>query len=94
MIADQQRSFELPRGSAVEAFGFGRLLVRELGLGDPEAEPDLDGWRALVERIKAPKELWVYEDTYHQTTMFPALGQRMDCHSMGMDWMTSRLKSL
>ena len=38
-----------------EAFGFGRLLVRELGLGDPEAEPDLDGWRALVERIKAPK---------------------------------------
>jgi CTP synthase len=38
-----------------EAFGFGRLLVRELGLGDPEAEPDLDGWRALVHRIKAPK---------------------------------------
>ena len=38
-----------------EAFGFGRLLVRELGLGDPEAVPDLDGWRALVERIKAPK---------------------------------------
>ena len=38
-----------------EAFGLGRLLVRELGLGDPDAEPDLDGWRALVERIKAPK---------------------------------------
>ena len=38
-----------------EAFGFGRLLVRELGLGDPEAVPDLDGWRALVARIKAPK---------------------------------------
>src|ERR687897_727771 len=38
-----------------EAFGFGRLLVRELGLGAPEAAPDLDGWRALVERIKAPK---------------------------------------
>ena len=31
-----------------EAFGFGRLLVRELGLGDPDAVPDLDGWRALV----------------------------------------------
>ncbi|HYL41435.1 MAG TPA: CTP synthase, partial [Candidatus Binatus sp.] len=27
----------------------------ELGLGDPDAEPDLAGWRALVERIKAPK---------------------------------------
>jgi CTP synthase len=38
-----------------EAHGLGRLLVRELGLGDPDAEPDLDGWRALVERIKAPK---------------------------------------
>jgi CTP synthase len=38
-----------------EAAGLGRLVVRELGLGDAEAEPDLDGWRALVERIKAPK---------------------------------------
>ena len=38
-----------------EAFGFGRLLVRELGLGDADVVPDLDGWRALVERIKAPK---------------------------------------
>ena len=38
-----------------EAAGLGRLLVRDLALGDPEAEPDLAGWRALVERIKAPK---------------------------------------
>jgi CTP synthase len=38
-----------------EAAGLGRLLVRELSLGDPGMEPDLDGWRALVERIKAPK---------------------------------------
>jgi CTP synthase len=38
-----------------EAAGLGRLLVRELSLGDPGKEPDLDGWRALVERIKAPK---------------------------------------
>jgi CTP synthase len=38
-----------------EAFGLGRLVVRELGLGDPDKEPDLDGWRALVARIKAPK---------------------------------------
>jgi CTP synthase len=38
-----------------EAAGVGRLLVRELSLGDPAKEPDLDGWRALVERIKAPK---------------------------------------
>jgi CTP synthase len=38
-----------------EEAGFGRLLVRGLGLGDPDAEPDLASWRALVERIKAPK---------------------------------------
>jgi CTP synthase len=38
-----------------EEAGFGRLLVRGLGLGDPDAQPDLASWRALVERIKAPK---------------------------------------
>src|SRR6188768_4170827 len=38
-----------------EESGLGRLIVRDLALGDPEAEPDLDGWRSLVERIKAPK---------------------------------------
>jgi CTP synthase len=38
-----------------ETFGFGRLLVRELGLGDPETSPDLSSWRALVARIKSPK---------------------------------------
>ncbi|HET7027557.1 MAG TPA: CTP synthase [Candidatus Limnocylindrales bacterium] len=38
-----------------EAAGLGRLVVRELGLDQQAAEPDLAGWRALVERIKAPK---------------------------------------
>src|SRR5437763_1655961 len=38
-----------------EEAGLGKLLVRELGLGDPEMAPDLAGWRALVDRIKAPK---------------------------------------
>jgi len=38
-----------------EAFGLGRLVVRELGLGDPDQAPDLATWRALVDRIKAPK---------------------------------------
>ena len=38
-----------------EAAGLGRRIVRELSLGDPAIEPDLDSWRALVERIKAPK---------------------------------------
>ncbi len=38
-----------------EAFGLGRLVVRELSLGDPAAEPDLTTWRALVARIKSDK---------------------------------------
>ena len=38
-----------------EASGLGRLVVRELGLPNADVEPDLDCWRALVERIKAPK---------------------------------------
>jgi CTP synthase len=38
-----------------EDFGLGRLIVRELGIGDPEAPPDLAGWRALVEKIKRDK---------------------------------------
>ncbi|HJP90010.1 MAG TPA: CTP synthase [Candidatus Limnocylindrales bacterium] len=38
-----------------EESGLGRLIVRELSLGDPAAEPDLDGWRKLVANIKADK---------------------------------------
>ncbi len=38
-----------------EAAGLGRLVVRELGLGDPDVAPDLASWEALVERIGRPK---------------------------------------
>jgi CTP synthase len=38
-----------------EDHGLGRRLVRELGLGDPEAAPDLASWRALVANIKRDK---------------------------------------
>ena len=34
--------------------GAGPVAHRDLAIGDPDAEPDLDGWRSLVERIKAP----------------------------------------
>ena len=40
-----------------EEAGLGRLIVRDLGLDDADVEPDLDSWRALVERIKAPKPI-------------------------------------
>ncbi|MFL5756045.1 MAG: CTP synthase, partial [Chloroflexota bacterium] len=38
-----------------ESAGMGRLVVRDRALGDPDAEPDLTSWRALVERIRTPK---------------------------------------
>jgi CTP synthase len=38
-----------------EAAGLGRLIVRELGLGDPELAPDLASWELLVDRIRRPK---------------------------------------
>ncbi|HET8786214.1 MAG TPA: CTP synthase, partial [Candidatus Limnocylindrales bacterium] len=38
-----------------EEAGLGRLLVRELTLGDPDKAPDLDGWRKLVDNIKRDK---------------------------------------
>jgi CTP synthase len=48
-----QTIYEVPL--QFEALGLGRLVVRELGLGDPDTAPDLASWHALVERIKAPK---------------------------------------
>jgi CTP synthase len=38
-----------------EDWGLGDQVVRSLHLEDQVHEPDLAGWRALVERIKAPK---------------------------------------
>ena len=40
-----------------EEAGLGRLIVRDLGLVDADVEPDLELWRALVARIKAPKPI-------------------------------------
>jgi alpha-beta hydrolase superfamily lysophospholipase len=62
-----------------------------LTTGEYDARSPVELVYRFYDRIKAPKELWVYEDTYHQTTLFPAQGQRMDCHSMGMDWIVDAL---
>ena len=62
-----------------------------LTAGEYDARSPVELVYNFYDKIKAPKELWVYEDTYHQTTMFPAQGQRMDCHAMGMDWILDSL---
>jgi CTP synthase len=38
-----------------ETAGLGRLVVRELGLGEPDGVPDLASWTVLVDRIRRPK---------------------------------------
>jgi cephalosporin-C deacetylase-like acetyl esterase len=62
-----------------------------LTTGEYDARSPVELVYEFYDKIKAPKELWVYEDAYHQTLMFPAQGQRMDCHSMGMDWILDAL---
>ncbi|TAM69036.1 MAG: CTP synthase, partial [Chloroflexota bacterium] len=48
-----QTIYEVPL--LLEAQGLGDLVVRELRLEAKAGPPDLAAWRALVERIKAPK---------------------------------------
>ena len=43
-----------------------------LTTGEYDARSPVELVYKFYERIKAPKELWVYEDAYHQTTLFPA----------------------
>ena len=45
----------------------------------------------FYDRIEAPKELWVYEDTYHQARMFGEAQARHDHHMMCHDWLVDAL---
>ena len=40
----------------IEATGLGDLVVRRLGLDEQVHEPDLDSWRAMIERIRQPHD--------------------------------------
>ena len=42
-------------------------------------------------KINAPKELWVYEDSFHQAKLFGGDDNRLDCHMMCMDWLVEAL---
>jgi alpha-beta hydrolase superfamily lysophospholipase len=45
----------------------------------------------FYDKITAPKELWVYEDTYHQARMFGETQARHDHHMMCHDWLVDAL---
>ncbi len=46
----------------------------------------------FYDKIQAPKELWVYEDTYHQARLFGEDQTRYDQHMMCHDWLRDSLK--
>ena len=45
----------------------------------------------FYEKVTAPKELWVYEDTYHQARLFGEGQARHDQHMMCQDWLVDAL---
>ena len=62
-----------------------------LTVGEYDARSPTELVYDFYDKIKAPKELWVYEDAYHQTRMFDGDATRSDIHMMGMDWLRDAL---
>ena len=59
-----------------------------LTVGEYDSRSPVELVYNFYEKVTSPKELWVYEDTYHQAVMFKGTGQdRHDCHMMCMDWL-------
>jgi pimeloyl-ACP methyl ester carboxylesterase len=59
--------------------------------GEYDARAPVELVYDFYDRITAPKELWVYEDTYHMARMFPSEMTRLDNHMMCMDWLVDAL---
>ena len=62
-----------------------------LTAGEYDARSPVELVHEFYGNITAPKELWIYEDTYHMTRLFPGGGQNLDSHAMCMDWMVDAL---
>jgi pimeloyl-ACP methyl ester carboxylesterase len=62
-----------------------------LTVGEYDARSPTELIYDFYDKIKAPKEIWVYEDAYHQTRMFDGDATRSDIHMMGMDWLRDAL---
>ena len=62
-----------------------------LTVGEYDARSPVELIYDFYEKITAPKELWVYEDTYHMTKLFPADMARVDSHMFSIDWLRDAL---
>ena len=61
-----------------------------LTTGEYDARSPVELVYKFYDNIKGPKELWVYEDTYHWTNLFPGTNENADSHNMGRDWDPAR----
>ncbi|MFQ5879851.1 MAG: alpha/beta hydrolase family protein [Dehalococcoidia bacterium] len=57
-------------------------------VGEYDARSPIELIYDLFDQVRAPKELWVFEDQFHMTTLFGAgnIGQ-MDIHMVALDWL-------
>lgn len=62
-----------------------------LTVGEYDSRSPVELVYNFYDKINAPKELWVYEDTYHQARMFGAEQARHDHHMMCHDWLVEAL---
>ena len=62
-----------------------------LTTGEYDARNPVELVYKFYDNIKGPKELWVYEDAYHWTNLFPGTNENADSHNMGRDWIREAL---
>ena len=62
-----------------------------LTVGEYDARSPVELIYDFYDKINAPKELWVYEDTYHMAKLFPGDLARVDSHMLTVDWLRDAL---
>ena len=62
-----------------------------LTVGEYDSRSPIELIYDFYDKINAPKELWVYEDSFHQAKLFGGDSNRLDCHMMCMDWLVEAL---
>lgn len=62
-----------------------------LTVGEYDSRSPVELIYDFYDKITAPKELWVYEDRYHQARFFEGGMERNDTHLFALDWLRDAL---
>lgn len=62
-----------------------------LTVGEYDSRSPVEIIYDFYDKISAPKELWVYEDRYHQARLFSSEMSRHDNHLFAFDWLRDAL---